>query len=270
MMSEQARIRRKASKTEESYLLSQLEQEFEFAPRIAEAIVEEAKATLTRPLDELGRGQTWVYLVKREASHGKAMKATAQKAVRWTLDAGDEDQEVNAKDGRIALRQVRIQRLLSEAVEQDALASQEDLAHALHVDVRTIKRDCKALEGRGFWLPLRGNVQGIGRGQTHKALIIRRWLRKETYDELQRSTKHAVTSIRRYVQTFLRIVEFHQSGFTAPEIARLAPCGVALVEEYLSVYHECDDPLSRSKLTDELERFKRSPRSFSGKKRRIA
>jgi len=269
-MSKEARIQRQVSKTEEAHLLAQLEQEFEFAPRIAQAIVEEAQSVLTRALDELGRGQIWVYLVKREAGHGKALKETRTKAVRWTLDAGVEDQEVLSKHGRVVLRQVRIQRLLSEAVEQGALASQEDLAHVLHVAVRTIKRDCKALEEQGFWLPLRGNVRGIGRGQSHKALIISRWLRRETYDQLERSTKHTVVSIRRYVQTFLRIVELHEAGFAPAEIVHLAQCGLALVEEYLSIYHECDDPLSQAKLQEELERFRRSPRSFSSKKRRIA
>lgn len=232
--------------------------------------MEEAQAVLTRPLDELGSGQLWVYLVKREAGHGKALQETGKKAVRWTIDAGAEDQKILSSHGRVALRRVRIQRLLSEAVEQDALASQEDLAHVLHVAVRTIKRDCKALEEQGFWLPLRGNVRGIGRGQSHKALIISRWLQRETYDQLERSTKHTVVSIRRYVQTFLRIVEFYQAGFSAAEIVHLAQCGLALVEEYLNIYDKCDDPLSQAKLQEELERFRRSPRSFSSKKRRIA
>ncbi len=267
-MEKEKRISRQESKTEESHLLKQLEKEFNFAPRIAQAIVKEAQAVLSRPLDELGRGQIWVYLVKREAGHGKSLKETETKAVRWTLDAGTEDQEVLSKHGRVALRQVRIQRLLSEAVEQGALASQEDLASVLHVTVRTIKRDCKELQGEGIWLPLRGNVRGIGRGQSHKGLIIRRWLQRETYDQLERSTKHSVVSIRRYIQTFLRIVEFHQAGFEAGEIAHLAQSGIALVEEYLTIYSECNDPVSRSKLQEELERFRRSPRSFSSKKRR--
>jgi len=269
-MSKAARIARQVSKTEEAHLLAQLEQEFDFAPRIAQAIVEEAQAVLSRPLDELGSGQIWVYLVKRESGHGKSLQESETKAIRWTIDAGAEDQEVLSKYGRVALRRVRIQRLLSEAVEQDALASQEDLAHVLHVTVRTIKRDCKALAEQGLSLPLRGNVHGIGRGQSHKALIISRWLQRETYDQLARSTKHTVVSIRRYVQTFLRIVEFHQAGFSAAEIVHLAQCGFALVEEYLTIYQQCDDPLSQAKLQEELVRFRRSPRSFAGKKRRRA
>lgn len=249
--------------------MTQLEHEFDIAPRIAEAIVEEAQAVLKRPLDELGQGQLWVYLVKRKAGHGKSLSETETKAVRWTVDAGAEDQEVLSSHGRVALRQVRIQRLLSEAVEQDALASQEDVAQVLHVTVRTIKRDCKALHAQGVWLPLRGNVCGIGRGQSHKALIIRRWLQGETYDQLERSTKHTVTSIRRYVQTFLRMVALWQKGFGSAELVRLTGCGRALVDDYLAVYQACDDTVSRSKLQEELERWDRATARSSAKKRSV-
>ena len=72
--------------------------------------------------------------------------------------------------GSPTLRRVRIQRLLDEALAQGAVATQEDLAQALHVSLRTIKRDCAA-QAQEVYLPTRGNLHGIGRGQTHKAQI---------------------------------------------------------------------------------------------------
>jgi hypothetical protein len=51
--------------------------------------------------------------------------------VRWTINAGLEDQEVLHIHGRVALRRMRIQRLLDEALEQGAVVSQEDLAVVL-------------------------------------------------------------------------------------------------------------------------------------------
>lgn len=265
-MSKQAEVNRQMAKTNVAHLLTKLEQEFEFAPRIAQAIVEEAQDILTRGPDELGPGQVWVYLVKRTAGHGKALSATGTEPVRWTVDAGTEDQSVLSKHGRVALRHVRIQRLLSEAVEQGTLATQEDVARVLHVDVRTIKRDCKTLEGQGVTLPFRGAVRGIGRGQSHKALIISRWLRGETYDQLERSTKHALVSIRRYIQTFSRVVELHQAGFANAEVAHLTQCGLALVEDYLNIYQTHDDPVSRARLQEQLERFQRHGRTAAGEK----
>lgn len=267
-MDNNARRNREVAKTSEGHLRTKLEQEFEFAPRIAQAIVEEAQATLSSDPEAVSVGQTRVYLVRRDAGHGRALRATPTHPVSWTVDAGAEDQEVLAKYGRVSLRQVRIQRLLSEATEQGALASQEDLARVLHVDVRTIKRDCKALQAQGIWLPLRGTMCGIGRGQSHKALIIRRWLQGETYDQLERSTKHSVVSIRRYIQTFLRVVELHQAGFANSEVAHLTQCGVALIDEYLAVYDACDDTVSRTRLDEQLARVQRSTGSTTEKKRR--
>jgi hypothetical protein len=263
-MDKNERSKREVAKTSEGHLRTKLEQEFEFAPRIAQAIVEEAQATLSSGPDEVGVGQTRVYLVRGDAGHGRALRATPTQPVCWTVDAGAEDQEVLAKHGRVALRQVRIQRLLSEATEQGALASQEDLARVLHVAVRTIKRDCKTLQEEGIWLPLRGTMCGIGRGQSHKALIIRRWLQGETYDQLERSTKHSVVSIRRYIQTFLRVMELHQAGFASSEVAHLTQCGMALIDEYLAVYQACDDAVSRSRLAEQLDRVQRP----TAKKRR--
>jgi DNA-binding transcriptional regulator YhcF (GntR family) len=138
---------------------------------------------------------------------------------------------------------------------QEGVASQEDLANALGVDVRTIKRDFAVLEGRGILLPTRGNLHGIGRGQTHKAQIIQRWLRGETYDQLALHTRHSRTCISRYIQTFVRVVELHQQGFPSQEVAYLTQCGLPLVSEYLAVYRSNDEAASRERLQEQLKRF---------------
>ena len=69
-----------------------------------------------------------------------------------------------------ALRRQRILRLLDEALAQGAVATQEDLARAIadlgsHHQARLQSH----ASAEGICLPARGNLQGIGRGQTHKA-----------------------------------------------------------------------------------------------------
>ena len=56
-------------------------------------------------------------------------------------------------------------------------------------------------------MPSRGNLQGIGRGQTHKAQIIARWLQGETYDQIALHTHHALVSVQGYIGTFARVIE---------------------------------------------------------------
>lgn len=267
-MEQTERERRAYAKTQRAHLLRKLESEFDLAPRLAQAVLEEAELCLRDDNERVQLGQRWVRLAAREAGHGQRLSETATKQVCWTIDNGAEDEATLSSQGRLGLRRVRIQRLLDEAVEQGALASQEDLAQALQVDVRTIKRDCQALQAVGVWLPLRGHVRSIGRGQSHKAQIVGRWLHGETYDQLMRSTHHSVSCISRYVQTFVRIVALHQEGFSESELAHLTQCGVRLVQEYLTLYRQYDEPVCRQRLAEQLLRLQgRSSVAETQKKR---
>ena len=260
-------VARQAAKTVEQHFVRTLIDEFQFAPRIAEAILHEAQSSLMSEGQEPGTGQIRVILSRRQAGHGQPVSKTPSQEVLWTINAGLEDHEVMQTHGRVALRRIRIQRLLDEALEQGAVASQEDLAVALNAGVRTIKRDCKELSAEGIYLPTRGNLHGIGRGQTHKALIVRRWLQGETYDQLIMSTRHSLTSIRRYIQSFVRIVELHQEGFGTHKISRLVEKGEPLVREYLAIYAENNSPEQRERLDEQIQRFQKSPLTVQSKKK---
>jgi DNA-binding Lrp family transcriptional regulator len=198
------------------------------------------------------------------AGHGRALSQAATTEVVWTIDAGQEDRQVLAQHGRIALRRVRIQRLLDEALAQGAVATQEDLAQALHVSERTIKRDCKELESQGIYLPTRGKLKGIGRGQTHKAQIVGRWLRGETYDQIVLHTRHSLSSVKRYVQSFVRVADLSGQGFGVDEIALLLDLSAYLVGEYLIIYQTHDLLEYRERLTEQIERLRKAPRAKKG------
>jgi AraC-like DNA-binding protein len=248
-------MKRFRAKTPQQRFLRVLEQDFHYAPKVAEAILQEAQECLLSTADALQPGQVRVILARMEARHGRALRDTATTEVTWTVDAGLEDREVLQKSGSRALRQIRIQRLLSEALEQGAVATQEDLARALHVSLRTVKRDFADLQGEGVFLPSRGSLHGIGRGQTHKALIVGRWLRGETYDQIQLQTRHSISSVQRYVQAFVRVVHLHRQRFSACEIALLLALGPALVHEYLAVYAQHDSSHCRQRLDAQLQRL---------------
>jgi hypothetical protein len=250
---------RQQAKTREQRFLNLMDQEFNYPPRIAQAILAEAQACLFGQPVHLKPGQMRVILLSRDAAHGRALRQTATQEVTWTVHGGKEDQEVEIQHGTATLRQTRIQRLLAEAVEQGALATQEDLAQALHVSVRTIKRDCAELQTQGVFLPTRGNMRGIGRGQTHKAQIVRRWLMGETYDQLVYHTRHSLTCVKRYIQTFARVLQLHQKRFTPGEISLALQVGVPLVNEYLAVYQQNDAPFCRQRLTEQIKRLSGTP-----------
>lgn len=248
-------IGRLAAKTPQQHFLRVLKQEFEYSPREAQSIMEEAEACLLGKPGQLRTGQMRVLLTRYEAGHGSALRDTPTQEVIWTVDAGSDDLQVLREHGRVHLRRVRIQRLLSEAVEQGAVATQEDVAQALHVTVRTIKRDCAALSAQGLYLPTRGNLHGIGRGQTHKAQIVGRWLQGETYDQLAQHTRHSPSCIRNYIQTFVRVVDLHRRGFDDSQVALLLQIGKSLVQDYLAVYRQHDAPACRRRLEEQMQRL---------------
>lgn len=245
------------AKTPEQRFKQTLQAEFGFAPKMAGLLLKEAQEHLLGNSDHIRPGQMPVILVARDARHGQALRETSTTEIVWTVDAGAADREVLAKQGVVGLRRHRIKRLLDEALEQGAMATQEDLAQALQVTTRTIKRDFATLHASGEWLPSRGYLKGIGRGQTHKAQIVGRWLQGETYDQLERHTHHTSSSIRRYVQTFVRVLQLRQEEFDASQIATLAQIGQSLVQEYLTIWQENETLATRERLADQLQRMQK-------------
>jgi len=114
-MDNQAIVRLQA-KTPEQHFLTIMQQEFEFPAKIAQLILEEAQSCLQGVSLGLRPGQVRVILAKRDSSHARSVAATPKVEVTWTVDAGLEDRQVQQQHGPVALRQVRLQRLLAEAL----------------------------------------------------------------------------------------------------------------------------------------------------------
>jgi hypothetical protein len=256
--------KRQEAKTPERRFLQVLETDFGQAPRVSEAILEEAQKCLYGETVGLRPGQVRVLLTAIEAGHGRILGETKLKEVVWTVDAGQEDLQVQQEHGSVGLRRVRIQRLADEAIAQGGVATQEDLARVLNVSTRTIKRDSKALEAEGIYLPTRGRLKGIGRGQTHKAQIVGRWLRGETYDQIQLHTRHSLVSIKRYVQSFVRVVDLHQQGMPDSQIAFVLQISEYLVGEYLALYRQYDTIEYQARLTEQIDRLRKAPSAKKG------
>jgi len=207
------------------------------------------------PSSAVRPGQVRLVVTGLKAPFGPPLEETDKVEVTLTVDAGAEDAGIRGREKAEGLRQGRILRLTEEALEQGGILTQEDLARALGVTARTIRRDVQVLKREGHLIQTRGFVKGVGRGQTHKVRIIELWLDREGYDEIARWMRHSPQAIKRYVSTFLRVVVLHRQGTPMEEIAFLTRTSVRLVREYLEVYEAAlAEPHRREKLEEELAR----------------
>ena len=92
-----------------------------------------------------------------------------------------------------------------------------------------------------------------------------RWLVGETYDQVARQTHHSVSSVQRYVQAFVRVMQLRERGTTRAEISLLLQVSQPLVTEYLAIYEQHEAPFIRQRLAEQLQRL--GQRVVSKKKR---
>jgi DNA-binding Lrp family transcriptional regulator len=258
---------RLAVKTPEAAFLHILQEEFRFSPRVSRELLSAAQEMLvgSTPASAVRPGQVRVVVTSLKAPFGPSLAETDKVEVTLTVEAGAEDGEVKRREGTEGLRRGRVLRLVEEALEQGGVLTQEDLARVLGVDVRTTRRDIRALKEEGHLIRTRGFVKGVGRGQTHKVRIIELWLDREGYDKIARWVHHSPQSIQRYVSTFLRMVILERQGTPVKEIAFLTQSSERLVRDYLGVYEAAmREPHRREKLEEELARVSMRRQGSSG------
>lgn len=262
---------RLALKTPEAAFLRVLHEEFGFSPRVSRELLQVGQEMLAGGISALAvrPGQIRQVVASLAAPFGPPLAEVEKVEVTLTVDSGTEDGEVRQRDGLVGLRRGRILRLTEEALAQGGVLSQEDLGRALGVEPRTIRRDIQALKAEGHLISTRGQVKGVGRGQTHKVKIIELWLDRQGYEQIARRLYHSPQAIKRYIQTFLRIVCLHEQDTPPGEIAFLTHASEWLVQEYLGLYQQALRVPHRSeKLSEELARVAvRSPLAHPDQKK---
>ena len=248
---------RLSEKTVERQFLYELETDFELAPAASRAVLATAQQVLLVSGGEPRQGQMRVTVVSVKEPSGKPLAAMKKVSVVVTVDGGLEDLEVLREFGVQGVRRARVLRMTEEAVDQGGVLTQEDLGRMCQSDVRTIRRDVVALRREGQWVPTRGTVKEIGRGQSHKAKIVEMYLRRMTYSEIVRRARHAPSSVKRYVETFGRVVVLWEKGVReAGEIGFLVGASERLVREYLGLRERYD----REEYRDRIEEIARQVR----------
>ncbi len=231
-------LKRQQTKTSEGEFIFELQNSFQLSPKLCELILESAKEILLRE-SILKEGQIEVTVIEIEERAGKKMEKMQKKKVKLTIDSGIEDIESKKEFGRTGLRQIRIQRISEEAIDQDGILSQEDLSRYLSCDVRTIRRDIENIKRRGIEVITRGVLHNIGRGQTHKKKIIGLYLEGYFFADIKLRTRHSVGAIKRYIQEFTKVYMSKCRGIEdGTEISLLTGISLNLVRQYSEILEE--------------------------------
>src|SRR3990170_8714627 len=229
---------RRQIKSSEGELLWELENSYSLSPKLSSSIMTTAKECLLRDYS-LREGQIEVTVIGIEERSGKVIEKMEKKKVRLTIDNGIEDIEILKEYGRISLRQIKIERITDEAIEQGGVLSQEDLSKYLGCTVRTIQRDINAIKQRGIEVVTRGYLHNIGRGQTHKVKIIGMYLDGRTYSEIKLSARHSVGAIKRYIESFTKVLMCHKSKiYGLRTISVVTGLSEGLVRQYQDLIKE--------------------------------
>jgi transposase len=241
-------------KSYEGEFLYELIHSYELSPKLSEQILISAKTSLLRTKG-LREGQIVAVVVGIYEKSGKPVEKMKKKKVVLTLNNGLEDMSALSQFGRAGLRQIIIQRITEEAIEQGGVLSQEDLSYYLNCSKRTIKRDVRAIRKRGIQVTTRGVLHNIGRGQTHKAKIIKLYLEDYTYSEIKRKIGHSTGSIKRYLESFSKVLMAKHFGINnLSELSSITGLSKYLIKQYLQIISDSQsDPVTSSNLSILLE-----------------
>jgi len=210
-----------------------------YPPKIASALLETVKEHIeTNYRGRIKEGQLVYQAIAKDEPPGKPLEDCSLVSVKLTLFQRSDLEAM--KKGMKELRKQKILRLATEAEEQKALLTQEDLAVLLTSSSRTTRDDIAELRRQGIGVPTRGYKIDIGRGTSHKARIVGLWLKGYEYYEIEVKTGHSPRSISRYIEAFKRVVLLHENT-GIEEIRQITGLTERVLREYLQLLEEHRD-----------------------------
>lgn len=248
---------RLAAKDLDHQFRSRIEQGMGCSPFVSEAIVKAVHDVYLPFLDSqvnLKVGQMlFQCLSKRNGSSTKIVEAE-QITVILTIDGGTIDQDIRKQKGIDGLRRFRLCRVCSEAYNQGGLLTVEDVAYRLlNVGERTIVRDLSLIRKDGENPPLRSTIKDMGRTVSHKAILIKNWLKGDELSDLNRKYNHSFSAIESYINTFKRVVFLKHEGYTVERIAYMVKISDVLATTYLDIWQQYKEKAMPHRVKDVLE-----------------
>jgi len=225
---------------------------YDHGPVIARAIVEDILRTVEQCYPAHLAPQTVLWLaVRREWKGRKQRRITIGDLVPVRLLMYTDEEVQCLSDPQLRERQqaqrtfnrARFARWCREAYEQGGVLSQLDLCLISGLARKVVAEILHEYETQtGQVLPTRGTVHDIGPTVTHKAEVIRRWLRHESPAEIARAVNHTQGAVDRYLADFQKIRLLAQR-FPAADLPTLSGLTRYVVEQYLALIRQYEPEL---------------------------
>ena len=134
---------------------------------------------------------------------GKSIAQTKLKPVVLDIISDCDIEDMKKPLHHRELRLKRVERWTNQAYDQGAMLSQLDIGVLLSVNEFTVGKYVREYQSvYNKRLPTRGNVQFIGRGQTHKKEILTDYLNGYLVPSICQRTKHSKDAVERYIRDF--------------------------------------------------------------------
>lgn len=214
---------------------------YDHGPVIARAIVDDILATIQQCYPERVPPKTVVWLAVRRESRGqrKGLEVTDLIPVKLLMVTESEVKLLTdallrrSRQARRAFNRARFARWCFESYEQGGVLTQLDLSLLSGLSTNYISHTLREYEAEtGAIVPTRGTVHDIGPSVTHKAEVIRRWLRHESPSQIARALNHSQDSVDRYIADFQKVRTLAQK-FPPADLPTLTGLTASVVRQYL-------------------------------------
>lgn len=185
-------------------------------------------------------GQCFYTAIDRDEPAGKPLVKCRTLRIRLTLQ-GPDDPVYRREHGLAALQKLLVSRLCHEAYQQGALLAQEDLVRLLLLSRATVQRILAGYRQAGDYIPTRGAYHDIGPAPSHKAQVIRLYLRGFQPTEIAQRLCHHLSSVERYLDDFCRIMGALEADFSLRAIEQFSGHSQRLIAEYQALYLQFKD-----------------------------
>jgi hypothetical protein len=148
------------------------------------------------------------------------------------------------RQARRAFNRARFARWCCEAYEQGGVLTELDLGLLSGLSEHYVSKVLREYEVQtGEIVPTRGTVHDLGPAVTHKAEIVRQWLRHESPAQIARQTNHSQAAVDRYIADYQKVRLLVQKVNPA-EIPALTGLSSQVVEQYIALLMQYEPDLS--------------------------